>query len=496
MNDPNTLERLRSILTKGTVTHAPEDIAAARVSNPLIDSQGAPGCVARPADAAEAQGLIQLANEIGLNLTVASSTGEHYRGGTAAASESVRIDLSTMKEIGWINRRNRVCMIEPGVTYGELLDALAPHGLTISMPLAPRSGKSVLASALDREPSTWPNKQWDSGDPVASTEFIFGSGEIFRTGAAGGPGTLEQQRAAGGAQKSPAGPSQTDFHRVVQGSQGTMGVVTWITMRTELKPTLQKTFLVGVEVLKNIIPFVYEVQRAGLGEHSFILDRTSAAALMSARADVSSPESSFEAIRDSLPAFVCLQNIAGFERLPKERVEYQLNDVGAIAKKHGLSMESGLGKVSAEDLLSTATSPSANGDWRRSTRGHCLSVFFLTTLDRAAYFRNIFLESANKHKVGADRVGLYIQPVVQNHACHVEFMVPFADADSSEVDRMRIFEREVVPELANAGAYFSRPYGRAQDIAFDRNAMNYEILAKVKNIFDPQKVLNRGKWGL
>lgn len=490
MNDPTTLERLQSVLPKGVVTHAPEDIAAACVSNPLIDSREAPGCVARPADAAEAQGIVRLANETGLNLTVASSAGKHYRGGTAASNESIRVDLSSMKEIGWIDRRNRVCMIEPGVTYGELLEALAPHELTISMPLAPRRGKSVLASVIDREPSTWPNKQWDSGDPVASTEFIFGNGEMFRTGAAGGPGTLEEQRAVGGAHKSSAGPSQTDFHRVIQGSQGTMGVVTWITMRTELKPTTQKTFLLGAEALDNLIPFVYEVQRAGLGEHTFILDRTSAAMLVSARGD----GSSFETIRDSLPPYVCLQNIAGFERMPKERVEYQLKDIGAIAREYSLSMEAGVGNVSAEDLLETATSPSGNGDWRHTLRGHCLSVFFLTTLDRAPHFREIFLAEARKHNLNEDRVGCYIQPVVQNHACHIEFMVPFGDGDSAEVDRMRAFEGEVVTELA--GAFFSRPYGRAQEIAFDGNALNHEVLKKVKDIFDPNRILNRGKWGL
>ena len=66
------------------------------------------------------------------------------------------MDLSSWKQIDWLNRRNRVCMIQPGVTYGELLEALNAEGMTLSMPLAPRNGKSVLASVMDREPTTWP----------------------------------------------------------------------------------------------------------------------------------------------------------------------------------------------------------------------------------------------------------------------------------------------------------------------------------------------------
>ena len=76
-------------------------------------------------------------------------------------------------------------------------------------------------------------------DPVACTEFIYGTGELFRSGAAGGPGTLEEQRKSKGAQKMPMGPGQTDFQRVLIGAQGSMGIMTWISLRTELLPSIE-----------------------------------------------------------------------------------------------------------------------------------------------------------------------------------------------------------------------------------------------------------------
>jgi len=182
--------------------------------------------------------------------------------------------------------------------------------MTIPMPLSPRNGKSVLAAMMDREPTTWANKQWDSSDPVGSTGVLFSSGERFRTGAAGGPGTIEQQRLSGGAQKHSAGPSQIDFHRVVQGSQGTMGIVTWITLRTEIMPRVQETYLVGTGKLDNLLYYIYSVQRRLLGEQFFVMNRTAAALLISG-GDIQT----FENLRNSLPGFVCLQNLAGFERL-------------------------------------------------------------------------------------------------------------------------------------------------------------------------------------
>jgi len=437
------------------------------------------------------QGLLRLANEIGLNLTVSSSTGVHAKGGFAVKEENILIDLSHWRRIPWINRRNRVCLIEPGVTYEELLKALEPYGMTVPMPLSPRIGKSVVASVMDREPTTWPNRQWDASDPVGSTEFIFGNGEVFRTGAAGGPGTLEQQRAVGGAQKSSQGPSQTDFHRVIQGSQGTMGVVTWITIRTELKPTIEHPILLGADSLPALIPFIYDVQRQWLGEHSFVLNRTGTAMLASAQGG-----GEFDAIRSSLPRYVCLLNVAGFERMPTTRVEYQLKDIESIANKNGLVTTTSQGSIQARALLEMATRSCGETDWRHRLKGHCLSIFFLTTLDRAPGLVDLFIELAGKNNIEKESVGIYIQPVIQNHACHVELMCPFDPGAPDEVARMRALEKEAVMELVRKGAFFSRPYGSAGDVVFGQNPLSYEVLKKMKVIFDPHRVLNRGKWGL
>jgi len=488
---PELGERLRSVFRDGAVSSDPQDIAAFQVSNAIIDPAVKPSYIVRPPKVDDLQELLRLANASGLNLTVASSAGNHSKGGFAATKDSILVDLSPWKQIPWINRRNRVCLIEPGVTYGELLQALEPQGMTIPMPLSPRSGKSIIASMMDREPTTWPNRQWDISDPVASTEFIFGNGDLFRTGAAGGPGTLEQQRAAGGAQKSPLGPSQTDFHRVVQGSQGTMGIVTWITVRAELRPTVEQPFLLGADSLSGLIPFVYDVQKQWLGEQSFVLNRTAAAMLMTTQ-----NSGDFEAIRSSLPPYGCLQDIAGFERMPRKRVEYQRQDIESIARKHRLSLTTSQGPMAAKALLETATRPCGETDWRHRLKGHCLSVFFLTTLDRAPGLVDIFMDLAGSLAVDKESIGLYVQPVVQNHACHVELMCPFDPGAPRDVELMRKLEKESVMRLAAGGAFFSRPYGSAGEVVFKQNPMNYEVLKKIKRIFDPSRVLNNGKWGL
>ena len=488
---PGIVSRLQALVPGGMISTVPARLAAAVNSSPVMPPGRPPNCIVQPAGPDELQAVLGFANQAGLNLTVTSSTGVHRNGGIANPGENVLIDLSHWQKIDLIDRRNRVCRIEPGVTYGQLIAALAEQGMTLPIPLAPRSGKSVLASVMDRVPGTWPKKQWDSSDPVGSTEFFFGNAERFRSGAGGGPGTIEQQRLSGGAQKFSSGPSQTDFHRVIQGAQGTLGILTWITLRTELKPSLEKTLLAGSEQLAKLLPFVFAVQRGLLGEQTLILDRT-AAAMLKANGN----RDAFDALRAELPAYICLLNVAGFERLPREHLAYQLQDIGRFAQQSDLRLEEQLGPISAADLLARAMQPCGEVDWRDALRGNSLSIFFLSTLDRMPAFREIFVNTAREFGIQEPGIGTYLQPIVQNHACHVEFVVPFDPDSEAEAGHLKQFERQAVIRLMEAGAFFNRPYGSAAELVWAQNPANYQLMKIIKGLFDPQRVLQRGKWGL
>ena len=85
-----------------------------------------------------------------------------------------------------------------------------------------------------------PKHHWESQDPLLCIEVVFGTGDLFRTGDSAGPGSLEEQWEVGKAQSRPMGPSYTDFAKIVQGSQGTMGIVTWASLKCRPFPKLKK----------------------------------------------------------------------------------------------------------------------------------------------------------------------------------------------------------------------------------------------------------------
>jgi len=488
MIDTNILNDLSQ---NNVVETSSEKLKTYDVSNPLVRYGRKPQCAIKPRDVPELQNLIRKAKQEKFGLVPVSSGGPHTKGGIACSADHAIVDLSEWNKIPWVNRRNRVCFVEPGVTYGQLNKFLIDYGMTLPTPLAPRNTKSVLASMIDREPHIWPRMQWDFQDPVACTEFIYGTGELFRSGAAGGPGSLEEQRKSKGAQKMPMGPGQTDFQRILIGAQGSMGIMTWISLRTELLPSIERPMLTASDRLSKIIEYVYEVQRPWLGEHTFILNRFAAAMLMTC-----GNPGSLDRVRNSLPEYICLQNIAGFERLPGERLEYQYEELKNMAAGNGLQLVDSVGEIEASTLLKAAKSPCGPRDWRHVTSGHCLSIFFLSLLNNSEKYIDIVRETAGSFNISNEQIGVYLQPVIQNHACHIEFMLPFNPENGHEVENMKNFEAAVTERLIKARAFFSRPYGIAAEMVFKNNPGNTELIRVIKSLFDPENILNPGKFHL
>ena len=331
-----------------------------------------PECIVKPRNTDDIVKIVKHANETLNPLVPVSSGSPHFRGDSVpSAGGAIIVDLSDMKKIMRIDRPSRMAMCEPGTTFGELVPAVAKGGMRLNTPLLPRSSKSVVGSLLEREPVIMPKYHWDISDPLACVEVIFGTGDLFRTGSAAGPGTLEEQWVAGASQKEASGPTQASWHRVIQGSQGTMGIVTWASMRCELLPTIEKPFLAGSAQLDKIIDLVQWLIRLRLVNECLVLNRTNLAAIMAKKWP-----SDYQYIKDTLPPWVVFFNIAGYDYLPQERIDYQTNDIVGIAQRIGVEPVEAVGKVSANELLKLIQRPSAEPYWKLRNKGGCQDVFF------------------------------------------------------------------------------------------------------------------------
>jgi FAD/FMN-containing dehydrogenase len=448
-----------------------------------------PACVVKPRNMAEIEQIVKLANETLTPLVPVSSGPPHFRGDTVPSiGGAVIIDLSGMKKIIRIDRMNRVAMFEPGVTFEELIPAVAREGLRLNQPLLPRKSKSVVGSMLEREPVVMPKYHWDIGDPLACVEVIFGTGDMFRTGAAAGPGTLEEQWAAGGAQKEAAGPSAFSLYRVIQGAQGTMGIVTWASVRCELIPGLEEPFLIGSSKLDKILEMVHWLVRLRLANECFVLNNANLATIMAKKWP-----GDYREIKDTLPPWVLFFNIAGYEYLTEERVSGQINDMTEIAQRVGLEPVHAIGEVSAYELLEVVKRPSREPYWKLRHKGTSHDIFFLTIYDNLPGLLSTMHDEAHGMGYPTSEMGIYLQPIVQGTNCHCEFNLFYDPENQSESARIRELSDRVIMSLMAKGAFFSRPYGTSARKIINRDAATVNALKKVKSILDPGNIMNPGK---
>ena len=448
-----------------------------------------PACVVKPEKTEDIRKIVKLANDTQTPLVPVSSGPPHFRGDTVPGTGgSVVVDLSSMKKIIRVDRYHRVAMVEPGVTFGELIPAAAREGIRLNMPLLPKKSKSVVGSMLEREPVIMPKYQWDMSDPLACVEVIWGAGDDFRTGQAAGPGTIEEQWAAGAVQKAPYGPGPIAWHRLVQGAQGTMGIVTWASLRCELLPSCEEPFLVGSEYLDRLFELSQLLLRRRLANECFILNSTNLAAIMT-----KNWLKDYQKLRDSLPSWVLFYNLAGYEYFPEERIDYQIKDISDMTQRIGLESLKSVGGVSANELLKMVRQPSAEPHWKLRYKGASEDIFFLTIYDNLEKQIGVMTELVDKAGCPVSDMGVYIQPLVQGTSVHCEFNLFYDHDNHAEAARVRKLSGSAVKTLMANSAFFSRPYGESAKKIINRDAATVAALSKIKKILDPENIMNPGK---
>jgi FAD/FMN-containing dehydrogenase len=446
-----------------------------------------PQALVKVKSAEEVQAIVQWANKTHTPLVPVSSGPPRFHGDTVPTKPgAVMVDLSGMKQILHIDRRNKIALIEAGVTYPQLQSALAKEGLQLPMPLAPRANKSVLTALLEREPHTIPRYQWITLDPLRALELVWGNGELFRTGDGANwrkPETWSKKQAPIGG----GGPGQTDFWRLLSAAQGTMAIATWASVKCQVLPEIHHLYFVSSNKLESLIDFTYKLLRFRFGDELFILNNFTLASMLGGGADV------IKARAMKLSPWTVIVSIAGRERLPKERVEYQEKDISDIAQSFGLQLLPEIPGARNSEIKQAVFNASNEPYWKCGYKGGSQDIFFLTTLDKTPEFIKTMNAAAEAGHYPTTDIGVYLQPVHQGAACHCEFHLPYAPGNAAETKNMRELFTQASESLFKQGAYFSRPYGIWAKMAYNRDVPTAGALKKLKAIFDPNNVMNPGK---
>jgi glycolate oxidase subunit GlcD len=221
----------------------------------------APLAVALCASREEVIALVRWCRERRLPF-VPRGAGTGLSGGASPMIESIVLDLNRMRRILEVDLENRFAVVEPGLINIRLTDAVRSQGFHYAPD--PSSQKACTIGGNVAENSGGPHclKHGMTTEHVLGLEVVLPSGEVARLG---GP-LLED-----------GGYDLTGFF---VGAEGTLGVVTEVTVRLSPNPQEVRTFLAIFDRMDLACRMVAEVTRLGILPAALeILDQRTIAAV-------------------------------------------------------------------------------------------------------------------------------------------------------------------------------------------------------------------------
>ncbi len=211
-----------------------------------VESGNLPAFIVHPGSAEEVSHLMRLANREKIPV-IPRGAGSNVSGGTIPVKDCMVMVLTRLNRILEIDTRNLVAVVEPGVVTGVFQQEVEKLGLfyppdPASLPFSTLGGNAAECAGGPRGV-----KYGVTRDYVLGLQVVLPDGQVIETG--------------GRTLKNVAG---YDLTRLFVGSEGTLGIITRITLRLIPLPEAKQTMLAVYDSVEGAAETVAAVISAGI----------------------------------------------------------------------------------------------------------------------------------------------------------------------------------------------------------------------------------------
>ena len=237
------IRELKRLLGPTNVLDQSEDLILYEYDGSV--EKGRPDLVVFPHTTAEVSQIVKISNKYGLPV-VGRGAGTGLSGGAVARSGGVMIVFARMNNILEIDIANRRAVVQPGVVNLDITRAVEHAGLYYAPD--PSSSKSCTIGGNVAENSGGPHTlaYGVTANHIAALELVLPDGEIARIGTLHGD------------------PAGYDMCGLFVGSEGTLALVTEITVKLSRAAEAVKTILAVFETIDDACEAVVEITAKGI----------------------------------------------------------------------------------------------------------------------------------------------------------------------------------------------------------------------------------------
>ena len=413
-----------------------------------------PDMVAYPESTEEVSRIVRLCARTGTPV-IPFGAGTSLEGHIAAVRGGLSLDTSRMNRVVEVRPADLDVTVQPGLTREALNKELAQHGLFF--PVDPGADASLGGMAATRASGTTTVRYGSMRENVLSLQVVLGDGRVIRSSSR--------------ARKSSAG---YDLTRLFVGSEGTLGVITELTLRVYGLPEAMSAAVCSFPSVEQAVACVTSVIQLGL------------------------PVARAELLDEVFVDAVNRRSRLGLKVMPtilfefhgsEGTVKHDAEEVAALARELGaVSVESATSQQDRSRLWRARHEAYYAGlALRPGSKGFPTDV--CVPISKLA-------QCIAETKVDIEKTDL-LAPIlghVGDGNFHVSF---FIDPDNqAELEQARVINRRMVTRAIAMGGTCSGEhgvgYGKAEFLRLEHGEA-LDVMVAIKKALDPAGIMNPGK---